>query len=272
MDSTANHAWTLDIQGALTIGIIVDYIQVWDLLFDFQLQPEVKDSHIWRLAANGQYLAKSSYDSLFLGATQFKPYDRIYKSWAPPKCQLFLWLAANKWCWTSNHLVKRGLPHPDKCPMCDQDEETTYHLLVACMFARKFWYHMLRQVGLHSFAPQPTDSIFDIWWERVAATTSKLIKKGLKSLIILRAWTIWNHRNQCVFDGANPHMAEALIEVSQERQLWTMAGVRGLSYLTPPPRRLVCVCHVIFVISPIFTSANVIRKRVCDGCNGALYP
>jgi hypothetical protein len=78
-----NHAWTLDIQGALTIGIIVDYIQVWDLLIDFQLQSEVEDYHIWRMATNGQYSAKSSYDSLFLGASLFKPHERIWKSWAP---------------------------------------------------------------------------------------------------------------------------------------------------------------------------------------------
>jgi hypothetical protein len=37
------------------------------------------------------------------------------------------------------------------------------------------------QVGLHSLAPQPTDSIFDDWWERVGMNTSGLIKKGLDS-------------------------------------------------------------------------------------------
>jgi hypothetical protein len=107
-----------------------------------------------------QVMIASSYGSLFLGATLFKPYERIWKSWAPPKCWLFLWLTAHKRCWTSDHLTKCGLPHPDKCPMCDQEDETIDHLLVACMFARQFWYHMLRQVGLHSFAPEPTDSIF----------------------------------------------------------------------------------------------------------------
>jgi hypothetical protein len=58
-------------------------------------------------------------------------------------------------------------------------------------------------------------------------------------------------RNRCVFDGANPHMVEALILAGEERPLSTMAGVKGLYYLTAPsPRRLECVCHVIFVIFP----------------------
>jgi hypothetical protein len=78
------------------------------------------------------------------------------------------------------------------------------HLLVFCVFARQFWYLLLRQVGLHSLAPQPTELIFDEWWEKAHITTSGLTKKGLDSLIILGAWMIWNHRNRCVFNGANP--------------------------------------------------------------------
>jgi hypothetical protein len=41
------HAWAYDIQGALTIGIIIKYIQVWDLLLEIQLQSEVDDTHKW---------------------------------------------------------------------------------------------------------------------------------------------------------------------------------------------------------------------------------
>jgi hypothetical protein len=72
-EALLGHAWTTDIQGALNMGIIVDYIQVWDHLLEVQLQPEVEDIHKWRLAASGQYSAKSSYESLFLGATSFEP-------------------------------------------------------------------------------------------------------------------------------------------------------------------------------------------------------
>jgi hypothetical protein len=40
------------------MGIIVEYIQVWDHLLEVQLQPEVEDIHNWRLAASGQYSTK----------------------------------------------------------------------------------------------------------------------------------------------------------------------------------------------------------------------
>jgi hypothetical protein len=148
---------------------------------------------------------------------------------------MFLWLAAHKRCWTADRLAKRGLPHPDKCRLCDQEKENINHLLVSCVFTRQFWYLMLRQIGLHSFAPQPTDLNFDSWWRRIDAVTTGLNKKGLNSLVILGAWIIWNHRNRCVFDGDSPNLTKALILADEERRMWIIAGARGLSYLMPPP-------------------------------------
>jgi hypothetical protein len=150
----------------------------------------VEDIHKWRIATSGQYSAKSSYESLFLGATLFEPCERIWKSWVPPKYCMFLWLAAHKWCWTTDRLAKCGLPHPNKCPLCDQEEENIDNLLISCVFMRQFWYLMLSQIGLHSFAPQPTDLNFDCWWRRIDVATMGFNKKGLNSLVILGAWII----------------------------------------------------------------------------------
>jgi hypothetical protein len=115
---------------------------------------------------------------------------RIWKSWALPKCRFFLWLVANKRCWTADRLAKRGLNHPEKCLLCDQEEENIDHLLVQCSFAREFWYLLLRKFGLHSLAPQPTTNSFLGWWEVVGGAVHGLTKKGLNSLIILGAWTL----------------------------------------------------------------------------------
>ena len=78
------------------------------------------------------------------------------KTWTPAKCRFFLWLVAHKRCSTSDRLAQRGLPHPEKCPLCDQANESIDHLLIACVLSRQFWYYILRQVSLHSLAPQPT--------------------------------------------------------------------------------------------------------------------
>jgi hypothetical protein len=79
------------------------------------LQPEVEDKHIFSIAADGKYSAKSAYEGLFAGSTSFSHYHLVWKTWAPPKCRFFLWLVANKRCWTADRLAKRGLDHPARC-------------------------------------------------------------------------------------------------------------------------------------------------------------
>lgn len=58
------------------------------------------------------------------------------------------------------------------------------------------------------------------------------MQKGLNSLVILGAWTLWKHRNLYVFDGVAPSMAAALLLAEEEAQFWVMAGAQGLSLLT----------------------------------------
>jgi hypothetical protein len=57
------------------------------------------------------------------------------------------------------------------------------------------------------------------------------IKKGLNSIIILVAWSIWNHRNCCVFDGITPSLNGVLSLIGEEIFLWSLAGARGISHL-----------------------------------------
>jgi hypothetical protein len=44
------HAWVLDFVGALLVGVMVEYLQLWDLLQEVVLQPKVEDTHFWCLS------------------------------------------------------------------------------------------------------------------------------------------------------------------------------------------------------------------------------
>jgi hypothetical protein len=65
----------------------------------------------------------------------------------------------------------------------------------------------------------------------VSNAASDLVRKGINSLIILGAWTLWTHRNRCVFDGAAPSVAGALAVAEDGKRLWSLAGAQGLSLL-----------------------------------------
>lgn len=113
--------WISDIRGALTVDVLAEYLVLWDLLSDVVLQPEIEDTHIWQFSASGRYSAKSAYEAMFIGGIQFRPWERIWKSWASGKCKFFMWLVAHDKCWMADRLARKGLPHPEHCLLCDQE-------------------------------------------------------------------------------------------------------------------------------------------------------
>ncbi|GJN41481.1 hypothetical protein PR202_gn00863 [Eleusine coracana subsp. coracana] len=83
-------------------------------------------------------------------------------------------------------------------------------------------------VKLWPILSPPDDVNFEEWWSKVANRVSGDTRKGLNSIIILGAWTIWRHRNECVFNGKSPSVAAALIMAGNERDMWGLAGARAL--------------------------------------------
>jgi hypothetical protein len=205
LDALTNRKWLMDISGTLTVGVFADFLDLWDALEAVSLHPDQEDRHFFRFAANGKYSAKAAYEGFFIGSTQFEHWERIWKSWSPPKCNFFLWLAALGRCWTADRLQKRGLSHPTHCPFCDQESETIDHLLVGCVFARTFWYHLIAQINLRDLAPQVGEGCTMHWWQRSSDQLQGIAKKGFNFLITLGLWTLWDHRNGCDFDKNPPN-------------------------------------------------------------------
>jgi hypothetical protein len=148
-----NRSWVQDIRGARTVEVLLDYLHVWDMVDEIILHPEIPDRYIWKLTNDGSYSSKSAYAAFFLGSIKFGSWRRIWKTWAPPRCKFFIWLVFHNRVWTADRLAKRNLPHPESCPLCDQEDETINHLLVGCVFARQVWSLVLHQFGLLHLAP-----------------------------------------------------------------------------------------------------------------------
>lgn len=231
MDALSDNKWMDDIQGDMSAEVVMEFLSLCVRLEEVDLHHDHPDKHIWKLSATGVYTAKSAYEALFQGATHFRPYERIWKSWAPPKCRFFMWLVAHRRCWTADRLARRGLPHPEVCLLCDQEEEDIHHLLIGCVFARQVWFHLLQYVGLESLAPHSAETSFDDWWEHAEGRVAGDARAGLNSLVILGAWTIWRHRNDCVFNGGSPSITTVLSLAKDEASMWGMAGAKGLSRL-----------------------------------------
>jgi hypothetical protein len=178
-DALTDRWWIADIQEALTVGVISEFLLLWDILYNFELQEGVDDNHFWRFAASRKYSAKEAYESLFLGSIGFEPFMRIWKTWAPLKCRFFLWLATHKKCWTAYWLARHDMIHPNRCLLCDQEEETIDHILISCVFSRQFWFCLLGTVGMQGISPQPENVSFLQWWTRSSVIVMGAARKGL---------------------------------------------------------------------------------------------
>jgi hypothetical protein len=69
------------------------------------------------------------------------------------------------------------------------------------------------------------------WWGKVQRRVPKQIRKGIHSLIILKAWCLWLHRNRAVFDGASPSLRTIQRLLMDEVECSCMAGAKQLESL-----------------------------------------
>jgi hypothetical protein len=186
-DALNNLTWVSDFHGALIVSVLVEFLELFQMVDQVELQPGMMDKHIWHLSPTGSFSSKSAYTIMFQDAISFEPANRIWKSWAPSKCKFFVWLVEHNWCWTTDKLVKRGMDCSEQCSLCDQEQETINHLLTSCVFARQVWAGLLQPVDLLHLMPQPTDEVFEDWWCASSSRVQQQLKQGFNSLVILGA-------------------------------------------------------------------------------------
>jgi hypothetical protein len=80
LEALINRKWISDIKGVLSVGALVDYLNLWELLSEIVLQPKVEDKHVFSIAADVKYSAKSAYESLFAGLSFFGYYHLVWKT------------------------------------------------------------------------------------------------------------------------------------------------------------------------------------------------
>jgi len=111
------------------------------------------------------------------------------------------------------------------CTLCDQAEE---HILTSCVFARQFWFYVLQSLALAYLMPNRNIISFAEWWRRFWKKVPKQYRKGFNSLCILGTWTLWKHRNTCVFDGATQICSKHSRLTRMSLNFGKFQGLRGL--------------------------------------------
>jgi hypothetical protein len=179
-----DNAWARDIQGLLGIHEIGQYLTLWHMIQDTALSDQ-PDQLVWKWTASGIYTANSCYLATFHGSTPSCSWKLVWKTWAPPKVKFFHWLANMDRCWTAERLARHGLPHHQRCLLCDQAMESMRHLMLECPFTRQVWHEVLAWLRMTARPPDGEPSLLD-WWHRAKQDTRRLSEKGLH---LLRSWS-----------------------------------------------------------------------------------
>ena len=131
-----NRTWARSIAGGLPTQAIIDYLHLWNAMANVQLTDQ-PDKTVWRWTPSGEYTAKSAYLMLHAGSSPFLGHKLVWKTWAPLKIKIFLWLALRRRHWTGDRRRRHGLDARKLCYLCDQEVETIDHIIATCSFPGK---------------------------------------------------------------------------------------------------------------------------------------
>jgi hypothetical protein len=183
-EALTDRQWIADMRGAFSNLALWQYIQVWRLTRGIRFV-DTPDRLLWRWTSDGVYTTASCYRAMLHGSIWSSSRKLTWKSWAPPRVKFFIWLACQDRCWTADRLARRGLQHPPRCVLCDQEMETMEHILVGCSYSRITWHEVLSWIRLWTAIPAE-EVLFVDWWDTTVRASPKAARKGISSGIMLR--------------------------------------------------------------------------------------
>jgi len=162
----------------------------------------------------------------------------MWKTWAPLRVKIFLWLAFRRRHWTADCRARHGLDAREQCYLCDQATETIDHIIACCPYTREVWHHICQALGRQLPPATPTIHTF---WRRLRSLWTGQQQQGLDTFFALVSWTIWKEKNARCFQDAYTTVSQLMPVIKAETDTWIQAGAHGLEYLAT--RAMLFSCH-----------------------------
>ncbi|KAL0453462.1 UNVERIFIED_CONTAM: hypothetical protein Slati_1324300 [Sesamum latifolium] len=165
-----------------------------------------EDGLVWHYGAQGRFSVKSAYDlavqqQCSAGSSgESESANRCWKNWSflwkarvPPKVSLFAWRACSDAIPVNRNLGRRGCKISAECSRCSFEVEDAFHVLMKCTYARQTWAVSHLSWGIISLTAENVE----IWMRN--ARREQEAKQF--EIFILVCWSLWNSRNQLLFEN-----------------------------------------------------------------------
>jgi hypothetical protein len=133
---------------------LLEFINLWVLLMNVNLNEEEHDSIGWKWTASGDYSATSAYKIQFQGSHNLFKIGHLWKAKVEPKVKVFGWTTMHQKLPTPNILAARGMQATQVCALCNSNSKDAHHLLIDCTFSRQVIHHIWAWQNFEGNPPQ----------------------------------------------------------------------------------------------------------------------
>jgi hypothetical protein len=192
----------------------------------------VEDKWLW----NGDDLVGFTVNSAYLRLVdEFSPrieedtvkklvFKSLWKCGAPTKVCAFSWQLLLNRIPTKDNLLSRRIieVHQGACGMCGEAMESALHLFLHCKFSAKVWYDITRWLGFLIILPHDvTSSLATI----ISCAKNKQERGGVVLVWNSFVWTIWQARNNCIFNNGVVYFDDLVEQIKLTSWKWFIGKV-----------------------------------------------
>ena len=184
------------------------------------------DKLIWTGTPNGKFTVKSAYNLLLgeanssLGSSSSGGsldrylWSNIWSSQVQPKIKIFMWRACLDILPNRTKLFEKGVLHSFSCQWCEDEPETSSHVLWQCAFVQKIWEACP--------VPIPASCNGNMSFRDFIVHCTDVLDAFQIAILFTTAWEVWNARNRLLWDN----------KLSTVDDIWRKAAGIATEFLT----------------------------------------
>jgi len=171
----------LSLRPRLTNAAATELFELQSMMASIQLNPQVMDKRVLR--KNGKIPTSKDHYLISFDSKPNDPFARaIWSSFAPQKCNFFLWLVHRERLSTNARLHHCNMQASGQCPSCLLVEDC-FHLFIACPHSISFWNYC----GIDVSSISPTFGVEQLWLENPLQENNARIKNTILTCLL---WNI----------------------------------------------------------------------------------